>query len=73
MEQSTQYQGGLYGTNSIWLEQSTVMQGPIVGETLFNGNSAQTMSFPFFLALPSGAPGNTTTEWKLGKPEQYSG
>lgn len=67
LENSTFYQGALYGTNAIELQNQATVQGPMLGETLFSTNIAQALSFPYITELPAGAPGNPVTTYTLVK------
>jgi Tfp pilus assembly protein PilX len=68
---SATFQGGVYASNTVELDTSSSVIGPIVGKTVVLGQST-TASFPFILIVPSGAPGNPNAYAQPGPP-QYGG
>jgi hypothetical protein len=61
------FQGGVYGTNTVELDTSSSIIGPIVGRTVDLGQSTSA-SFPFIMVVPSGAPGNPNAYAQPGPP-----
>jgi Tfp pilus assembly protein PilX len=70
-QNSTEFQGGLYATCAVDVGQSAKVAGPIAGVTLLNGNSAQTIAFPYMTSIPFGTPGATVSSYTVGKPYAY--
>jgi Tfp pilus assembly protein PilX len=64
---SSTFQGGVYATNTVALDTSSKVIGPIVGRTVELGQST-TASFPFIMIVPNGAPGNPNAYAQPGPP-----
>lgn len=61
------FQGGVYATNTIDIDTTSSVIGPIVGRTVNLGQSTSA-TFPFIMIVPSGAPGNPNVYAQPGPP-----
>jgi Tfp pilus assembly protein PilX len=69
---SSYFQGGVYGTNTIELDTTSQVDGPMVGNVVVLGQSVNT-SFPFISFVPTGTPGNPIVYAQPGAPIGYDG
>jgi hypothetical protein len=67
------FQGALYGTNIVQIEQGSTVQGPIVTpDEIAPGQSAVTQ-FPSVIAVSAGTPGDTSPpEFMIGPPRDIT-
>ncbi len=67
------FQGALYGTNIVQIEQGSTVQGPIVTpDEIAPGQSAVT-AFPSVIAVSAGTPGDTSPpEFMIGPPRDIT-
>ena len=73
LQNSAQFQGSIYATNDVLLENSTVFDGPVVANSFSLGNSVATHEFPTITTVPIGWPGNPTVYAEPQPPQSYSG
>jgi Tfp pilus assembly protein PilX len=73
VQNSAQYQGSIYATNDVLIENNTAYDGPIVSNTFALGNSVVTHEFPTITSVPVGWPGNPTVYAEPQPPQSYSG
>jgi Tfp pilus assembly protein PilX len=69
---SAYFQGGVYGTNTIELDTTSQVDGPMVGNVVILGQSVNT-SFPFISFVPTGTPGNPIVYAQPMAPTGYDG
>jgi Tfp pilus assembly protein PilX len=69
---SSYFQGGVYGTNTIELDTTSQVDGPMVGKVVILGQSVNT-SFPFISFVPTGTPGNAIVYAQPMAPTGYDG
>ena len=69
---SSYLQGGLYGTNSIEVDTTSSVDGPMVGNVVGLGQSTNA-TFPFISFVPVGAPGNPIVYAQPLPPTDYDG
>lgn len=55
---SSRFQGGIYGTNTVSIRNSAQVDGPMIGGTFILENSIQVHEFPNITSVPTGMPGN---------------
>ena len=55
---SSRFQGGIYGTNTVSIRNSSQVDGPLIGGTFIFENSIQVHEFPTVTSVPTGLPGN---------------
>jgi hypothetical protein len=73
LKSSTRFQGGLWGTNAIWIDSSVQTAGPMVGSTLVITSSVQASPWATISAMPTGVPGNPEAYAQPNPPEFFSG
>ena len=73
IQNQSQFQGSIYATNNVLIENSAVYDGPIVANTFTLGNSTITHEFPTITSVPVGWPGNPTVYAEPQPPSSYSG
>jgi len=69
---SSTYQGALYGTNAVDIDTTAQAIGPIVGSTVYLGQSTAT-SFPSLTIAPAGMPGSRVIYAQPNPPQLYGG
>jgi hypothetical protein len=69
---SSNYQGALYGTNAVDIGTTAQAIGPIVGSTVYLGQSTAT-SFPSLTIAPAGMPGSRVIYAQPNPPQLYGG
>ena len=69
---SSTYQGALYGTNAVEIDTTAQAIGPIVGSTVYLGQSTAT-SFPSLTIAPAGMPGSPVIFAQPNPPQLYGG
>ena len=70
---SARFQGSIYATNAVLLENSTQYDGPMVAGTFKLENNIATHEFPTITSVPVGWPGNPTVYAEPQPPSNYSG
>jgi Tfp pilus assembly protein PilX len=66
------FQGGIYASNTIELDTTSNVDGPMVGNVVILGQSVNT-SFPFISFVPTGTPGNPVVYAQPLAPTGYDG
>jgi hypothetical protein len=69
---SASFQGALYGTNAVDVDTTSQAIGPIVGSTVYLGQSTGT-SFPSVTVAPAGTPGSPLVYAQPNPPQLYGG
>jgi hypothetical protein len=69
---SATFQGALYGTHAVEIDTTSQAIGPIIGSTVYLGQSTAT-SFPTLTVAPVGMPGNPVVHAQPNPPELYGG
>jgi hypothetical protein len=69
---SSTFQGALYGTNAVEIDTTSQAIGPIIGSTVYLGQSTAT-SFPSVTVAPSGMPGSPMVYAQPNPPQLYGG
>jgi len=69
---SSYFQGGVYATNTIELDTTSQVDGPMVANIVILGQSVNT-SFPFISFVPTGTPGNPIVYAQPLPPTGYDG
>ena len=70
---SARFQGSIYATHAVLLENQTQFDGPMVAGTFKLENNIVTHEFPTILSVPVGWPGNPTVYAEPQPPQNYSG
>jgi Tfp pilus assembly protein PilX len=65
-------QGGIYASNTIEIDTTSNVDGPMVGNVVILGQSVNT-SFPFISFVPNGTPGNQIVYAQPSPPTGYDG
>jgi hypothetical protein len=73
LEQSAGFQGALYATNNICLQNSSLVQGPMVAEAELIQNGFTFYPIPRFTQVPFGTPQTPIIHWTLRPPTNYKG
>ena len=73
LQNSARFQGSLYATNAVLVENNTKFDGPMVAGTFKLENSIETHEFPTITSVPVGWPGNPTVYAEPQPPQNYSG
>jgi hypothetical protein len=73
MNNSSQFQGGLFSSYAVRFAQNARSDGPIVGSTMIFENNVQNDSFPTITTVPVGMPGNPAVYAQPNPPQLYSG
>ena len=58
LQNSARFQGGLYGTDTVHIQNSAQVDGPMIGGTFILENSVEIHEFPNVTSVPTGLPGN---------------
>jgi Tfp pilus assembly protein PilX len=58
LQNSARFQGGIYGTGTVHIQNSAQVDGPMIGGTFILENSVQVHEFPNITSVPTGMPGN---------------
>lgn len=67
------FQGSVYATNAVLVENQAQYDGPMVAGTFKLENNIQTHEFPTITSVPVGWPGNPTVYAEPQPPSNYSG
>lgn len=73
LESSAGFQGALYATNNICLQNSSLVQGPMVAEAELIQNGFTFYPIPQFTQVPFGTPQTPIVNWTLRPPTNYKG
>ena len=73
LRNAARFQGSIYATHDVLLENSTQFDGPMVAGSFQLENSVQTHEFPTIFSVPVGWPGNPTVYAEPQPPSNYSG
>jgi hypothetical protein len=66
------FQGALFATQNVYLNNNVVLDGPIVGNTVIINNAVTTDSFPTVTTVPTGMPGEESLYAQPNRPELFS-
>jgi hypothetical protein len=66
------FQGALFATQNIYLNNNVALDGPIIGNTVIINNAVTTDSFPTIVNVPVGMPGDETIYAQPNRPELFS-
>ena len=66
------FQGALFATQNIYLNNNVTLDGPIIGNTVIINNGVTTDSFPTVVTVPAGMPGDDTIYAQPNRPELFS-
>lgn len=66
------FQGALFATASIYLNNNVTLDGPIIGNTVVINNAVTTDSFPTVVTVPAGMPGEESIYAQPNRPELFS-
>jgi hypothetical protein len=69
---SATFQGALFGTNAVDIDTTSQAIGPIIGSTVYLGQSTAT-TFPSVTVAPAGMPGSPMIYAQPNPPQLYSG
>jgi hypothetical protein len=58
LQNGSRFQGGLYGTDTVHVQNSAEVDGPMIGGTFILENSIKVHEFPTITSVPTGLPGN---------------
>jgi hypothetical protein len=67
------FQGALYATQNIYLNNNVKVDGPVIGNTVIINNGVTTDAFPTVQTVPAGMPGDETIYAQPNPPELFSG
>ena len=67
------FQGALYATQNVYLNNEVAVDGPVVGNTVIINNGVTTDSFPTISTVPVGMPGDETIYAQPNPPELFAG
>jgi hypothetical protein len=70
-QNAVQWQGGFYAEGNINLGESSLSEGPMMGQTIKIAQSAQIRPLPPMTNVPVGAPGNPTTHATPQRPVYF--
>lgn len=73
LQNSARFQGAVYGTNTVHIENFAQTDGPLVGGTFILENNIQVHEFPTITSVPIGMPGNPNVYAQPLPPGQFSG
>jgi hypothetical protein len=73
LENSAKFQGALYGTNTVYIQNSAQPDGPLVAGTFILENNIHLNEFPTITSVPIGMPGNPNVYAQPLPPGQFSG
>jgi hypothetical protein len=66
------FQGALFATQNVYLNNNVTADGPIIGNTVVINNAVTTDSFPTVTTVPVGMPGEETVYAQPNRPELFS-
>jgi hypothetical protein len=70
---NNQFQGGLFATYAIDLQNNVKTDGPMVASHVIMNNNVTSDPFPYISTVPAGMPGNPTVYAQPNPPQLYSG
>jgi len=70
---NSEWEGGIYATNAINLNNNATIQGPMIAGSANFSNNVATRPFPVITSIPEGAPGNPNVYAQPNPPGSYSG
>jgi hypothetical protein len=73
LESSAGFQGALYAVNNIGLQNSSLVQGPMVAEAEIIANGFTFYPIPRFAQVPFGTPATPILFWEQRPPTNYKG
>ena len=73
LNNSSKWEGGVYGVNQDYLSNNAVIEGPTIGGTFVFNNNVVLKPFPKITVVPLGAPGNPNVYAQPNPPSGYSG
>jgi hypothetical protein len=73
MENSSQFQGGLFSSYAVRFANNARSDGPIVGSTMIFDNNVSNDQFDTITTVPAGMPGNPAVYAQPNPPQLYSG
>jgi hypothetical protein len=66
------FQGALFATQNVYLNNNVTLDGPIIGNTVIINNAVTTDSFPTVVTVPVGMPGEESVYAQPQRPELFS-
>jgi hypothetical protein len=73
MDNSSQFQGGLFSSYAVRFANNARSDGPIVGSTMIFDNNVSNDQFDTITTVPVGMPGNPAVYAQPNPPQLYSG
>jgi hypothetical protein len=73
LETSSAFQGAMYTTNNIGLQNLSLVQGPMVAEAEVIANQFTFYPIPQFTRVPFGTPATPIVNWEIRPPTNYKG
>jgi hypothetical protein len=73
LETSSAFQGAMYTTNNIGLQNLSLVQGPMVAEAEVIANQFTFYPIPRFSRVPFGTPATPIVFWEIRPPTNYKG
>jgi hypothetical protein len=73
MDNSSQFQGGLFSSYAVRFSNNARSDGPIVGSTMIFDNNVTNDQFETITTVPVGMPGNPAVYAQPNPPQLYSG
>lgn len=67
------FQGAMFATQNVYLNNGVTVDGPIVGNTVIINNGVTTDSFPTITTVPAGMPGNPEVYAQPNPPQSFAG
>lgn len=67
------FQGALYATNNVYLNNSVEVDGPVIGNTVIINNAVTADAFPTVESVPVGMPGEESIYAQPNPPELFAG
>jgi hypothetical protein len=73
LETSSAFQGALYATHNIGLQNYSLVQGPMVADSEILGNQFTFYPIPLLTQVPFGTPQTPIIDWNILPPTNYTG
>jgi Tfp pilus assembly protein PilX len=70
---NSRFQGALYATKAIQLQNNSKTDGPMIGSTIVVDNNVVPDAFPTITTVPAGMPGNNAVFAQTQSPNMFSG
>jgi Tfp pilus assembly protein PilX len=67
------FQGALYASQNIYLNNNVSVDGPVVGNNIVINNAVTAHSFPTVVSVPVGMPGDETIYAQPNPPQMFAG